>query len=62
MNKKIYSTPAVRSLLLYTEGHILKASELPGGGEGELDAPKKEHTHGAGWLKKHNAAEEGYWQ
>lgn len=62
MNKKNYLTPEVRSLQLYTEEQILAASELPGGGEGELDAPKKDGFHHSGWLKKHEAAEEGYWK
>lgn len=60
MNKKIYLTPGVRSLQLYTESHILDASELPGGGEGDLDAPKKGLQ--SGWLKKEEESEGGYWK
>lgn len=60
MNKKIYLTPGVRSLQFYTEGHILDASELPGGGEGELDVPKKDFQ--SGWLKKEENGEGGYWK
>ena len=62
MKKKIYMSPGVRSLQLYSEGYILNASELPGGGEGELDAPKKEGFHAPGWLKKTEAEEKNTWQ
>ena len=55
-------SPGFRSLQLYSEGYILNASELPGGGEGELDAPKKEGFHAPGWLKKTEAEEKNTWQ
>lgn len=52
MNKRRYIKPTTRSLHLFGEGHILTTSELPGGGEGELDAPKKGVFSSSQWLKK----------